>query len=123
MRDAGTAVVAGQLELPEAELLHQAYLVAGHGPLGIDESGGVWSGLAGAAVSAQVGQNDGVVLGEVGGDVAPGEVVLRIPVQQQKRWARPIDCTADGDVLDVHTPVLYSKPAAAERMPPSRRLV
>ncbi len=56
VRDAGTAVVASQLELPEAELVHQAYLVAGHGPLGIDESGGVRSGLAGAAVSAQVGQ-------------------------------------------------------------------
>jgi hypothetical protein len=53
--DAGPAVVAGQLELPEAELAHEPYLVAGHEPLGIDQSYGVGSGLAGVAVAAQVG--------------------------------------------------------------------
>ena len=46
VRDAGAAVVADQLELPEAELAHEPQLVAGHGPLGIDISCGVRCGLA-----------------------------------------------------------------------------
>jgi hypothetical protein len=64
------------------------YLVAGHGPLGIDEPGGVGNGLAGIAVAAQVGHHDRVVLAEDGGNVAPREVVLRIAVQQH-RGGRP----------------------------------
>ena len=106
MGGAGAAIVTGQLELPEAELAHEPRLVAGHGPLGIDQSRGVWGRLGGVAIAAQVGQHDRVILGERGANVTPDEMVLRIAVQQQQRPARPPDGTVDGDALDVYAPVL-----------------
>jgi tetratricopeptide (TPR) repeat protein len=41
VRGAGAAVVADQLELVKAESAHEFHLVAGHGPLGVDQSGGI----------------------------------------------------------------------------------
>jgi hypothetical protein len=75
--------MADQLEGLETEPAHEADLVTGHGPLGVDEAGGVRIGLAGVAVAAQVGQHDRVIVGQSRGDVAPGEVILRVAVQHQ----------------------------------------
>ena len=69
VRDAGAAVVADQLEPREAELAHEPHLVAGHGPLGVRLPGGVRFWLFRVAVAAQVGEHDGVVPGEGGGDM------------------------------------------------------
>jgi hypothetical protein len=81
LRDAGPAVVADQLELPEAELAHEPRLVASHGPLGVSHPRGVRNGLAGVPVATQVGHDDRVVLGEAGRNMAPCEMVLRIAMQ------------------------------------------
>ncbi len=78
MCNASAAVVANQLEPPETKLAHKPDLIASHGPLGIDKSGSVGTGLAGLAVATQVRQNDRVILGQPGGNVAPREMVLRI---------------------------------------------
>jgi hypothetical protein len=85
--DAGAAVVAGQGELGEAELAHEPCLVMGHRPLGVDQPGGIGSGLARVAVAAQVRQHDRVVPRQGGGNAAPHQMVLRIAVQQQQRRA------------------------------------
>ena len=76
--------MADQLEGLETELAHEVDLVAGHGPLGVDQAGGVRIGLARVAVAAQVGQHHRVVVGQRRGDVPPGEVILRVT-----RWRRP----------------------------------
>jgi hypothetical protein len=75
--------VADQLELREAELAHEPQLVAGHRPLGVRVTGGVRFRLVRVAVAAQVGEHDGVVFGEGGGDIAPHEVVLGVAVQHE----------------------------------------
>ena len=106
VRHPGAPVVADQLELTEAELAHEPDLVAGHGPLGVDQPGGVRGGLAGVAVAAQVGRHHRVVLGQDGRDVAPHEVILGIAVQEQQGRPRSGDGAVDRDALDVHLPVL-----------------
>jgi hypothetical protein len=80
--DARTAVVADQLEVPEAELPHEPDLVACHRPLGVNQSGEVRSRLVRVAVAPQVGQHDGVVPGEGRSDMPPDEMVFRVAVQQ-----------------------------------------
>ena len=72
-----------QLEPREAELAHEPHLIAGHGPLGVHFPGGVRFWLFRVAVAAQVGEHDGVIPGEGGGDIAPHEMVLRVAVQHE----------------------------------------
>ena len=106
VRDAGAAVVADQLELREAELAHQPHLIAGHGPLGVHLPRGVRFRLSRVAVAAQVGEHDGVILSEGGGDIAPHEVVLRVAVQHEHGRTRPRGGAVDGDAVDVDMLVL-----------------
>src|SRR5580658_4676986 len=106
VRDPGTAVVADQAEPAEAELAHQPDLVPRHEPLGVHAAFGVRLRLGRVSVAAQVSGHDGVVLGQAGGDLPPGQVVLRVAVQQQQRRARPGDGAVDGDAGHVHASVV-----------------
>jgi hypothetical protein len=103
--DQRAPVVAGQGEPVMAQLVRQRDDVGGHGPLGVD----VAHRLVARAVAAQVGTDDGVVGGEVRGDVPPHEVGLREAVQQHDRAARAADrdverhVLGDGDALVVES--------------------
>ena len=91
--------MAGDVELVEAELLHDFELVARHRALGIRFVVGAGFGLAAAAVTAQVRANYRVVFGEARRDLRPHRVGLGKAVQQQERWARAAMAQADGDFV------------------------
>jgi hypothetical protein len=95
---APAAIVAGDVELFEAELLHDRELVARHGALRIGLVVGARGGFAAAAVAAQVGADDGVVFGEARRDLRPHRVGLGKPWQEQ-RGTRPAVSQADGDFV------------------------
>src|SRR4029077_6077569 len=120
MRDAGAAVVADQLELLEAEPAHEPHLVLGHRPLGVRLPGGVRLWLAAVAVAPQVSQDDRVVFGQGGGDVAPHEVVLGVAMQHEHGRTRSRGGTVDGDAVDVDAPVLEPGQQCAHGSPHSR---
>ena len=86
--DARAPVVARHGEALEAEFAHHQDLVVGHRALGVGVMGGAAGRLAAVAVTAQVGEDDHVVLGQDGGDVVPHDVGLRVAVQQQDGGAR-----------------------------------
>jgi hypothetical protein len=79
----GAAVVAHDGELVEAELAHHQRLVPRHRALGVGLVRRAAGRLAAVAVTAQVGQDDRMILGENRGDVMPHDVGLRVAVQQQ----------------------------------------
>ena len=85
--DPGSPVVADDGELVEAELAHDLDLVCRHRALGVGLVDMAARGLAAVAVAAEVGEDDGVVFGEDGGDVMPHDVGLRVAVEQQDRAA------------------------------------
>ena len=91
--------MARDVELFEAELLHDFELVARHRALGIGFVVGAGLGLAAAAVAAQVGANDGVVLGEPRRDLRPHRVGLGKSVQQQEGRTGTAMPQADGDFV------------------------
>ncbi|CAM4468875.1 hypothetical protein NONI108955_31735 [Nocardia ninae] len=100
--------MAGEGEASVAEGAGDGDDVGGHGALGVGGAVDV-GGLVAVAVTAQVGADDGVVGGEVGGDVAPHEVGLREAVQQHDGAARAadrdieFDLVGDGDPLVVES--------------------
>ena len=122
VRDTGAAVVADQVELCEAELAHEPQLVAGHGPLGVRVTGGVRFRLARVPVAAQVGEHDGVVLGESRGDITPHQVVLGVAVQHQHGRPRPRGGAVDGDALDLDALVLETRQQCGHGSPSYSRL-
>jgi hypothetical protein len=79
----GASVVAHDGELVEAELAHHQRLVPRHRALGVGLMRRAAGRLAAVAVTAQVGQDDRMILGENRGDVVPHDVGLRVAVQQQ----------------------------------------
>ena len=83
----GAAVVADDGELVEAEFAHHQRLVPRHGPLRVGLVGRAAGRFAAVTVTAQVGEDDRMILGEDGGDVVPHDVSLRVTVQQQHRRA------------------------------------
>jgi hypothetical protein len=87
--DPGIAIMADQPEPAEAELEHQPHLVLGHETLRVHAACFVWLGLGRVSVAAQVSHHDGVAAGQIGGDLPPYQVILRVAVQQQ-RAAFPI---------------------------------
>ena len=94
--------MARDVELLEAELLHDLDLVARHGALGIGFVIGAGLGLAAAAVAAQVRANNRVVLGEPRRDLRPHGVGLRKAVQQQEGRTGTAMTQADGDFVGLY---------------------
>ncbi len=99
---APAAVVAGDEEFFEAELLHDLDLVARHRALRIGLVIGAGLGLAAAAVAAQVRANNRVVLGEPRRDLRPHGVGLGETVQQQQRRTGAALAQADGDFVGLY---------------------
>jgi hypothetical protein len=69
----------------------------------------VGGGLVAVAVAAQVGADDREVAGEVGRDVAPGEMGLREPVDQRHRCASTPDSDVEYDVTDTEAVVVKAR--------------
>jgi hypothetical protein len=93
----GAPVVPGQGEPVVAERAGQGDDVGGHGPFGVGDAVRVGRLVTGA-VAAQVGNDDGVVGGQVGGHVPPHQMGLREAVQQHDRPARTADRHVEGHV-------------------------
>ena len=106
--DAGAPVVAHQEEGIEPQLLHYAHLVLGHGALGILGMLRVAGGLAAVAVTPQVGGHHGEVPRQQRRNLVPHDVGLRIPVQQQHRWALAALDVINGGAIGLDKPALES---------------
>ena len=94
--DARAAVVAADEKSFVAVVLHGFELVDGHLAEGVVDVAVAAVGLAGVSVAAQVGDDDGVVAGELGGDLVPGDVGLGMAVEQEERGAGAFFEHADG---------------------------
>jgi len=93
----GAPIVAGHHEALEAELLHDLDLVLGHPAKGIVAVIRQPARLATVAVAAQVGDDDGEVLGQPRVDESPVDVRQRVAVQQQQRGSGAADDAVDRD--------------------------
>ena len=93
----GAPIVAGHHEALEAELLHDLDLVLGHPAKGIVAVIRQPARLATVAVAAQVGDDDGEVLGQPRGDESPVDVRQRVAVQEEERRAGASDDAVIGD--------------------------
>ena len=89
VRDSAAAILANHREPLEPEMTHDLHLVERQRALGIVRVIGQPLRLTAVAVAAQIRRDDGVVLRETGGHVAPREMRLRRAVQQQQRRAAP----------------------------------
>ena len=100
MHHAAAAVVADGRELVEPEVLHHFDLILGHGALGVAGMVLAAGRLAAVAVAPEVRRHHGIVLGQLRSHERPGDVRLRIAVQQQDRRTlaanHPIDLRARG---------------------------
>jgi hypothetical protein len=81
------AVVPGDGEPVEAERRHRLDLVERQRPLGIGREIGAGQRLRAVAIAAQIGRDDGEVLGQARRHLAPHRMGLRVAVQQQQRRA------------------------------------
>ncbi|VFT07198.1 Uncharacterised protein [Pseudomonas aeruginosa] len=91
--DPRAAIVADHREAFEAELAHRFQLVAGQRGLGI--VGALLVQRPRFAVATQVGEDHAVVLGQARSDAMPGQVGLRIAMQQQQRRAAALHGDAE----------------------------
>jgi len=83
MRDAPAAVVTGNGEALETEAAHHFDLIQCHRARRVVDVTFSVRRLARVAVSAQIGEHDGKVLGETPRDFVPRYVRLRVTVQQE----------------------------------------
>jgi hypothetical protein len=60
--------------------------------------------MTGEAHAAQVGNNDGVGLGESGGEGRPHVSRLAIPMEKDHRWPMPADAGVDDRAVDRDLP-------------------
>ncbi len=97
VRDPAAAVVAGHAKTPMAEAAHQRDLILGHAALGIGNMLLAALRLAAVAITAQIRRHDGEVFSEARGHLAPGDMGLRMAVQQQQRRPFTADRCADDD--------------------------
>jgi hypothetical protein len=81
VRHAGAAIVSGHEEALMPEAPHRLHLVLRHRPKRIIDVPLAPIGLAGIAISAQVGDDNGVIAGELRRDSVPAHMGLRMPVQ------------------------------------------
>ena len=101
MADAAAAIMADECELLEPELAHDLDLIERHRALGVVGVILAVRRLAAVAVATQVGDDDGVVLGEIGRHQPPRDHRLRRAMQQQHRRALPGHRAVDGDAVDL----------------------
>jgi hypothetical protein len=81
------AVMAYQAETVKAEMLHHGELIARHRPLGIGRSVGLLR-TAAVPIAPQVCRHHRVMLRQHRREAVPGDMCLRITVQEQQR--RPV---------------------------------
>ncbi len=98
--DTSAAIVAHDGELPEPERVHHRHHVRGHRAFGVAHVSGVRGGLGRRAITAQIGANDGELLGQLRRDLAPKNVRLRIAVQQQYWRPRAADAAENFHLAD-----------------------
>ena len=82
---ASAPVVARHVEPLEAVVPHDLHLVEGHRPEGIIDAVFPALGFGRVPVAAQVGQDHRVVFGQFADDLVPGDVRLRVAVDEQQR--------------------------------------
>ena len=87
MGDPRAAVMPGDRELVEAERRHHLDLVERQRPFRIIREIGAGRRFRAVAVAAQIGDDDGEVLGQARRHLAPHHMGLRVAVQQQQRRA------------------------------------
>src|SRR5262249_4626966 len=85
VRDPAAAVVAAYEEFLVAERAHDLDLILRHRALGVAGVIGLAVRLLAVAVAAEVGGDDAEALRELGRDLVPDDVGLRVAVQQQQR--------------------------------------
>jgi hypothetical protein len=81
------AVVPGDVELPEAEVLHRLDLVLRHAAERVVAVVGFAARLRTVAIAAEIGAHHGEVSRQLGRDEIPRHVRERVAVQQQHRRA------------------------------------
>src|SRR5215467_1174969 len=82
------AVMTGGVEAIMAERRHDLDLIDRHGAEGIIRMIGATRRLFGIAIAAQIGGDNGELLGEARREFVPGQMTERIAVHEQKR--RPL---------------------------------
>src|ERR1700761_8113615 len=89
-----------------AEPAHHLDLVRRHRPLGIVHMAIAALGLYTVTVAAQVRRNDAEPLRELRRDLVPGDVRLRMTVQQKQRWPGAGERDTDSDAVLLDVPLL-----------------
>jgi hypothetical protein len=93
---ARTAVMPGEEEFPETELLHDFYLILRHAPERVVAVIGLAPRFGAVTVAAQVTRHHGEVFSQSRRDLVPGRVRQWVPMQEQEPWARAtiaqVDC-------------------------------
>ncbi len=102
MRDATSAIMAGDGEVREPEMAHDLHLIGCHGAGGVVDVLRAAVGLGGVAVAAEIGEHDGEVLSELRRDLVPRDMGFGVAVEQEERRAaaadeRVDDCAFDGN--------------------------
>jgi hypothetical protein len=103
--DPRPAIVAREAESLETERAHDEQLISRRRPLGVLGVAGARSRLGAVAVTAEVGEHDGVLARQDRRDVMPDQVGLRVAVQQEERRPVPGDGAVGPDAVGVDLPV------------------
>jgi hypothetical protein len=96
MGDAGATVVSCDEESLMSEMPHGLHLILGHRAKRVVNVARASIRLTGIAIASQVRDHDGVVEGESRADLVPGDMGLRVTVQQQERRAVSFSEDANG---------------------------
>ncbi|CAN5749782.1 hypothetical protein BH20ACT23_BH20ACT23_19380 [soil metagenome] len=81
--DAAASVVAGNKEALETQSGHQPDLIQGHRPLRIWLVIGSGVRFRAVAVAAEVGRDDGEMVGQSGSEPVPHDVCLWMPMEEE----------------------------------------
>ena len=107
VRDPRAAIMANDGELSETEMAHHRDLIGGHGPFRIVDVVVTARRLITVAIAAQIGGDHREAPCQIGRDPVPGQVGLRMTVQQQQRRPGTPDGRANADA--VHVDILPAK--------------
>src|SRR6266699_23035 len=99
--DATAAIMSGDLETQEAQLLHYGHHIRCHSPLRIGLMVQCGDRAAAAPIAAKIRADDCEVGGEQRRDTAPHQVCLRKAVQQEYRRPGTLRTYEDGCLAGV----------------------
>ena len=104
MCDARAAIMRDDIEAVEAQHGHHRDLIGRHRALRIIRVRGIARQFFAVAITAQVGRDDREAFRKLGHNLVPGQMRLRVAVEQQQRRSRTADRGADAHAVRIDVP-------------------